>query len=221
MHEHQMRRQRPGKLVDRAGLVDRRHHHEDYSRVHCSMAPEGMIIVCECPGQNRSNCSRQSRSQSRPGGSSTSAKVSRASLATARLTLQPSARPMGSRFCSRAVAEFRRAQRSGSRPARRCSRRRSGRPWRPQPLPRTDRQKSQRSVAEQYRARHGIRHFEVAQVIGRVRAVERPVAELVQGKVMPLMRVVMGAEDEHAGAQALRRRRSRRYPDLRPARPIG
>ena len=65
--------------------------------------------------------------------------------------------------------------------------------------------------------RDGRRHLEVAEVVGRVEAVERAVAELVQVEVVALLRRRRGCRGRTRPALATRRRRSRRCPGRRRA----
>ena len=53
---------------------------------------------------------------------------------------------------------------------------------------------------EEHGAGERRRHLEVAEVVGGVEAVDRPLAELVEVEVVPLARVLDGAEHEDAGA---------------------
>src|SRR5262249_22816655 len=53
-------------------------------------------------------------------------------------------------------------------------------------------------VAETDRPCDRVRHLEMAQVVWRVKDIERPVAELVQTQIVLLPRVVNRADDEHA-----------------------
>ena len=70
----------------------------------------------------------------------------------------------------------------------------------------------------QHDARDRERHLEMAQVVGRVEAVERAFAELVQIEVVPLLRVVVRRRGRTRRGPASRRRRSPRRRRARAAR---
>lgn len=61
-------------------------------------------------------------------------------------------------------------------------------------------QRRQRGVLEQHSPRDGVGHLEMAQVVRRVKAVKRSVAQLVERQVMLLLWMVVGAQHEHARA---------------------
>ena len=90
----------------------------------------------------------------------------------------------------------------------------AGRAWRWR-RPRQRPARRDGGVAEQRRAGNRVRHLEMAEMVGRVEAVERAVAELVELEVVPLARVVDRAEHEDARS---RRRADDVIDDTRAAR---
>ena len=59
----------------------------------------------------------------------------------------------------------------------------------------------QAGIAEKHGPRYRVRGFEMAKMIGRVKAVKRPRSQLVQLEVVLLHGVVVGAQNEHAGSR--------------------
>ena len=132
----------------------------------------------------------------------------------------PTATPIGRARRGRSPPPPRPRRRRGSRRARRSPRRPSGRAWRAATTStRGAPMRRDRGVAEERGAGDGGRHLEVAEVVGGVEAVDRPLAELVEVEIVPLARVLDGAEHEDARARARRRPRSRRCRGRRAAPP--